>query len=451
MPDQSLDSELQSYDDPITMLRESAVLDEPTPGIRARPREHTNWMDEQLSWKDTCYIGDWSFMPDLHVTGPDALELFSDLTVNGFADFRVGQAKHAVQCTEDGKVIGDGILFRLSADEYRTQHLAAWPKFNAETNGYDVTAEIHDTFIYQVQGPSSLAVLEALTTDSLRDIGFMHVDTLDIEGVDVVVLRQGMSGEVGFELQGPAEHGDAIWDAVVDAGEEHGLRRLGRRSHMLNHLEMCFPTRGHHYLPAIFGDGMGAYRAWLDADNYAEARFTVAGSYQPDDVSGYYRSPVELGWERNIAFDHDFVGREALEAEVEDPRRTTVTLVWDAEDVVDVYASLYRSGRHAKYMEMPYQPYRAIEADVVRHDGEPVGVSTGRGYSYAFREMLSLGTVDVELAEPGTEVTVVWGEGGDPSNPKIQPHAQTEIRATVARAPYKDDNRRTDLRELSTD
>jgi vanillate/3-O-methylgallate O-demethylase len=96
-------------------------------------------------------------------------------------------------------------------------------------------------------------------------------------------------------------------------------------------------------------------------------------------------------------------------------------------------------------MEMPYRPYRAIEADSVLRDGEEVGVSTGRGYSYYFREMLSLGTIDREYSDPGTEVTIVWGEGGDPANPRIQPHAQKEITATVAPAPYKPDRRRSEL------
>jgi len=445
MSSQSLEDAIAAYADPVDAMRRASLVGEPTPEKHARPPEFTNWMDEQLSWKETCYIGYWSFMPDLHLEGPDALDLLSDLTVNSFEDFEVGQAKHAVQCNRDGKVIGDGILFRVGEEKFHTQHLAAWPKYNCERGDYDATAEIHDTFIFQVQGPNALDVMESVTEDPLRDIEFMHVAEIEVAGHDVIALRQGMSGEVGFELQGPEEHGQEVWDAVVEAGQEHGIRQLGSRSHMINHLEMCFPTRGHHYLPAIFGEEMRDYREWLDADNVAEAKFTITGSFDPDDVSAYYRSPVELGWERNVAFDHEFVGREALEAEVENPRRTTVTLVWNPEDVVDVYASLFTDGDRYKYMEMPYRPYRAIEADSVLRDGEEVGVSTGRGYSYYFREMLSLCTIDRAYSEPGTEVTIVWGEGGDPPNPRIQPHAQTEITATVAPAPYKPDRRRSEL------
>mgnify|MGYP000288806975 CR=1 FL=1 len=190
MSNKTLEEALMAYSDPIDALRDSSVVDNPTPDGRPRPREFTNWMDEQLSWKETCYLGDWSFMPDLHVDGPDALDLFRDLSVNTFDDFEVGKAKHAVQCTEAGNVIGDGILYRTGPDSYRTQHLAAWPQFNAEKHGYDVTADIHDTFIYQLQGPTSLAVLEAVTDDTVRDIDFMYIEEVDIGGADEETIRQ---------------------------------------------------------------------------------------------------------------------------------------------------------------------------------------------------------------------------------------------------------------------
>jgi vanillate/3-O-methylgallate O-demethylase len=451
MPESSLSEALDSYSSPVEALRSSEMLDEATPAEHARPAEFTNWFQEQLSWKESCYLGYWSFMPDLHIEGPDALDLLRDLTVNSMENFDVGQAKHAIQCNEDGFVIGEGILYRMGEEQFRTQHLAAWPKYNAETGDYDVSAEIHDTFIYQVQGPNSLDVLRELTDEPLEDIEFMHITEIEIDGEDVIALRQGMSGEVGFELQGPEEYGEEIWDAIVEAGQEHGLRQLGGRTHMINHLLMNFSTRGHHYLPAIFEDDMVDYREWLSADNFAEANFSIAGSFDGDDISAWYRNPVELGWGRNIEFNHEFVGREALEGIVENPKRTTVTLVWDPDDIVDIYASLFRDGEHYKFMEMPYQKYRAIEADSVLKDGQEVGVSTGRGYSYYFGDMLSLCTIDTEHNEPGTEVTIVWGEGGDPPNPKIEPHTSTEITATVTPTPYKEDNRRADLTMVSTE
>lgn len=442
MSERSLQDVLDRYPDPLTMLRERNLVAAPTPEGRPRELEYTNWLDEQLSWKETCYIGDWSFMPDLRVAGPQALDLFRDLTVNSVEDFPIGKAKHAVQCNEDGKIIGDGILLRYDEDQYHTQHLAAWPMFNAEKFDYEVEAEIHDTFIYQVQGPTSQALLEAVTDAELSDIAFMHFGEIEIAGADVIALRQGMSGEVGFELQGDMADADRVWNSIVEAGEEFGLRRLGHRTHMLNHVEMAFSTRGHHYLPAIFGEDMREYREFLDAENAAEAHFTITGSYDADDVSAYYRSPVDLNWERNINFDHDFVGKEALTQELTNPTTETVTLVWDEEDVLDVFATFFRTGDHHKWMEIPYQNYRAIEGDAVRTNGSVVGMSTGRGYSYYFRDMISLCTIDSEHAAPGTRVRIEWGEGAT-DNPKIRDHQPVEIGATVAPAPFKEDRRRS--------
>jgi vanillate/3-O-methylgallate O-demethylase len=115
------------------------------------------------------------------------------------------------------------------------------------------------------------------------------------------------------------------------------------------------------------------------------------------------------------------------------------TLVWNADDVVDVYASLFRQGKPYHYMEIPRDQRGFMYADKVLKDGKLVGVATSRGYSYYFRQMLSLCVIDVEHGEPVTDVTLVWGNPGEP---------QREIRAKVAPAPYKKDHRRTDVSTL---
>jgi vanillate/3-O-methylgallate O-demethylase len=116
------------------------------------------------------------------------------------------------------------------------------------------------------------------------------------------------------------------------------------------------------------------------------------------------------------------------------------TLVWDADDVSDVFASLFR-GETYHFMEMPRDQRGFMYMDKVLRNGHAVGISSSRGYSYYFKKMLSLCTIDIESSEPGTEVTVVWGNPGSP---------QKHIKATVAPAPYKKDNRRADLQSLQS-
>jgi vanillate/3-O-methylgallate O-demethylase len=86
--------------------------------VRWGQPEYTDWIDESMSWKETCYIGAWSFLWERRFRGPDVLKLFSDVSVNSFAKFAVGQSKHVIHCNDAGKIIHEGILSRLGEDEF---------------------------------------------------------------------------------------------------------------------------------------------------------------------------------------------------------------------------------------------------------------------------------------------------------------------------------------------
>ena len=417
--------------------------------MRSRPQEYwitrfgqpeyTTWLDENLSWKETAYIGDWSFLWQHRFRGPEVLRLFSDFSVNDFSRFAVGQSKHVVHTNDAGKVIHEGILTKFADDDFVLHGRGGfWMAYQLERSSYDVTVQQEDWFIYQVSGPNAIKVLAKLDrSEGYLDTKYMWVAPVTIAGHSIWALRQGMAGEVGFELQGPRKIGDEIYAAVLDAGVEFGIRRMGSRVAYLNHLEACVPTIQTDYLPAIFEPAQQGYLQSFLASMPANSQPAyIAGSFQAEQVSDYYRSPVELGWGKVISTGHDFLGREALLTEKASPRRVIRTLVWDADDVLDVYGSLFRDGPNYTYMEMPRDPWGYMWADRVEADGRLIGVTTSRGYSYYFRKMLSLCPIDVEYAEPGTEVTVAWGNPGDP---------EKRIRATVAPAPYKADHRRLDL------
>jgi len=256
-----------------------------------------------------------------------------------------------------------------------------------------------------------------------------------------------MAGEIGFEVQGPKEKSKEIYDVIYQAGKEFNIRRIGSRTSMVNHLEACFPTVVHDYLPALTGEGEKDY--WdaynvKDADGFdwfgsLERYLKVKGSFESDDISAWYRSPIEFGWGSRVSFNHEFYGREALEKEVANPKRKIVTLVWDTEDVIDVQTSLYRDEEPYDYMELPRHQWYCNYANKVMDGDKVIGIATNRCYSYYFRETLSHCIIDTAYASPGTKVTVVWGDPG--SRQKI-------IRATVARSPYKTDNRYADLKAL---
>jgi glycine cleavage system aminomethyltransferase T len=94
-------------------------------------------------------------------------------------------------------------------------------------------------------------------------------------------------------------------------------------------------------------------------------------------------------------------------------------------------------GAIAKYLDLPLANYSTLPYDKVLKNGKTIGVSTYTGYTYNERAMISLAMVEIAHSEPGTEVTLVWGEeGGGSPKPTVERHKQAEIRATVAAAPY---------------
>ncbi|HWI21125.1 MAG TPA: hypothetical protein VNT22_00770 [Baekduia sp.] len=402
------------------------------------PPQFTNWVDEELSWKRDCYIGDWSFLPSLRYTGPDVLRLFADCSVNTMENYAIGQSKHIIHCNRDGKLIEEGVLTRSGEHEVLA-YSTYWADYIRRNGDYDVKMEVIEEVKYHLQGPNSLLVLEKLLGRRFRDIKFMRNETVTIAGVETRVLRQGMSGELGFELQAPTADGRQLWDAIVEAGQEHGIHEMGGRVAMLNHLQAGYPTVSLDYMPAIHDEDGAGYLAELAGSPFDKYYGSIAGSFESDDISDYYRSPIELGWASRINFDHPFRGDDALREELAHPRRSLCTLRWNPDDVIDVYASFFRDGDLPDFMEMPQDPRGYFYADKILKDGRVVGATSSRGYSAHFREMLSLAVIDIDQAAPGNELTVIWGAPGT---------SQREIRAVTAPVPYKQDRARVDLTTL---
>jgi vanillate/3-O-methylgallate O-demethylase len=286
--------------------------------------------------------------------------------------------------------------------------------------------------VFVVQGPASLYVMEKVTGEKFRDLKFSYSRMTKVGKHDVRILRTGITGELGYELHGSPEIGNDVWNAIVEAGKEYGLRLLGGRSMLISHVEGCYPTIGRDFWPATSAMGK----------SHAHRLDVTGGSYEWKDVSELERSPFELGWDREVSLDtHEFLGRDALIAEKNagGPPRRIAGLIWNVDDVVDVYASLFRDGGRLQQMDMPRNIVRhAIDPDKVMHGGNVVGCSTSRVYSSNLRKMISLCVIDRNVPV-GTEVTIVWGNKGS---------AQKNIRATAVTVPFKEDKRRIDVTKL---
>ena len=406
--------------------------------------EFSNWRSEQLAWRTSVALLDQSHhMTDLFITGPDALQLLSDVGVNSFANFRVDQAKQFIAVNHEGYLIGDAILFHLAEQSFDLVgwHMVLdWVQFHGEIGDYDVTFERDASSVvregdpklyrYEIQGPNALALMEKATGAPVPPTKFFGMTTFTIDGVTVRSLRHGMAGQPGFELFGPWAEGERVRAALIAAGEGLGLVLVGSKAYSSANLESAWVPSP---LPAIFsGEGTGAYQEWLPVARTG----SLAGSFDSEDIEDFYLTPYDLGYGRSVAFDHAFIGRAALERHAASQKRVKVTLVWNPEDVAAAVRSLFEPGIPAKYIDLPKARYGQHQVDRVLQGGEDVGISHDVGYITNERAFVSLASIETAFAEPGTEVEVIWGEEPNSQKPAVEPHRQVTIRATVQPAPY---------------
>lgn len=451
---QSLEAILSGTGSIVDFLRNQQVGPNVYPGV---PAEYSNWRDEQRAWAETCVLFNQSYhMAELMVEGPGAFDFLNGLGINSFKGFTVNKAKQFVPVTHYGHVIGDVILFYLAENTFNLVGRAPtlnWLMFHGEgrkdvTLTYDErTAARPDPenrrhYRYQVQGPNSNKVIEAATGQPAPDLKFFNMCWMEIGGRKVHALRHGMAGQPGYELMGPWEDRDAVHAALVEAGKPHGMKLVGGRTYSSNTIESGWIPSP---LPGIYtGELLKPYRDWLSANHY-ESRCSVGGSYVPDSVEGYYLTPWDLGYGPFVKFDHDFIGREALEKIAAGPHRRKVTIALDDEAVSEaIYGQFgHHEGKggqlRPKYMEFPSAVYSMHPFDRVEVNGKLVGLSTWIAYTANEGKMLTLAMVDEEYATPGTEVDFIWGEpDGGTSKPTVERHRQITIKGVVAAVPYSE-------------
>ncbi len=417
------------------------------------PAEFSNWRREQKAWRESAVLFDQTHhMVNFFMKGPDALKLLSDTGINSFAKFPVNTAKQFVPVASNGGVIGDGILFHEADDEYVYVGRAPganWLQFHAETGGYDLEYRYDDRspsrpyghavereyYRFQIQGPNAWSIIEKLNGGTLEQVKFFHMGTLEIAGETVRTLRHGMAGAPGLELWGPYSQHEKIRNAILEAGAEFGIEPCGSRAYSSNTLESGWIPSP---LPAIYSsEAERPYREWLGVDSY-EAINAVAGSFVSENIEDYYLNPWELGYGSFVKFDHDFIGREALEKIDAERSRRKVTLAWNDEDLAKILATVIdREGSGYQFFDLPNANYGSSNFDaVIDADGNNIGLSLFTGVTANEKRGLSLATVDRDVPL-GAEVRVVWGEpDGGSGKTTVEPHEQLAVRAIVSPAPY---------------
>jgi len=337
-------------------------------------------IEEYTACRERAVVLDLSALRKFEVLGPDAEELLQRCLTRNVRRVSIGQVSYSALCYEHGGMIDDGTLFRLGADNFRwicgDDFCGIWLREQAEKWGLKVwvkssTDQMHNL---SVQGPKSRDILKEVVwtppdQPDVAELGWFRfaIGRIgDFDGVPLLVSRTGYTGELGYEVWCHPKDGAAVWDAIWEAGRPHGLAPLG-----LDALDVLRIEAG-----LIFGG------------------FEFSDQTDPFEAG--------IGFAVALANDEDFIGREALIQRQANPQRVLVGLELEGNEP-------------------------AAHGDGVHVGRARVGVVTSATRSPTLRKNIALCRMDVNYAEPGTEVEVG----------KIDGH-QKRIPATVVRFPFYD-------------
>jgi aminomethyltransferase len=334
------------------------------------------------------------------VRGRDALRLVNRVITRDATKCAVGQAIYACLCDAEGKVIQDGTVFRLEEDCYRL-HLAdpglRWLKLNAVGMEVSIEEVSEQVAALALQGPNSLTILERVADASLGQLRFFRFAFVNVGGVPAIVSRTGYTGDLGYEVWVAAGDAEPLWDVLMTAGGDFGIRPAGIYALDVARLEAGFILLEVDYIGV-------------------EKALTPSQKYTPFEIG--------LGWTVDLKKEH-FVGLRELRSETE--RSASRQVVGLEIDLLD-YEQLYQ--QVGLPPQMPLVAWRS--AVPVYKQTRQVGHATTGAWSPILKKYIALATIGKEYVQPGArvdfEVTVEY--------------RRKTVGATVVKLPFFDPPRK---------
>jgi aminomethyltransferase len=294
----------------------------------------------------------------VEVSGPDADRLIDMITCRDLTKCAVKQCKYMLVTARDGGIVNDPVLLHVDQGRWWMQcadsDAGLYALGVATGLGLDVEVFHPDVYPMQVQGPSSATTLERLVGPAIYDLKYYFCDRFEIRGMPVVISRTGFTAAPGFEVNClDFGHGNALWDAVMEAGEEFGIRAAAPS--MAKRIEA----------------GMMNYGSDMTIQN------------NPFQLSGLERLVEEQ--------PQDYIGKKALERiRREGVRDKLVGIELDADGGFEID---------------PADFWPAF------HNGKEVGRVTDAVWSPRLGRNIGYVWVPIELSEPGTKLEVASQHG----------------------------------------
>ncbi len=297
-------------------------------------------------------VFDVSHMGEFLITGPKALDLIQKVCSNDVSKIVDGQAQYNCLPNETGGIVDDLIVYRLEADKWLLVVNASnidkdWDWISKHnTVGAEMRNLSEDYSLLAIQGPKAIEAMQSVTSEDLSAIKFYHFKVADFAGIDhVIISATGYTGSGGFEIYCKNSEVEQVWNKVMEAGKEFGIKPIGLAARDTLRLEMGF---------CLYGNDI-------------------------NDTT----SPLEAGLGWITKFTKDFVNSENLKKQKEEGVKRKLI------------------GFELNERGIPRHDY-----EIVDKDGNNIGIVTSGTMAPSLNKGIGMGYVTVENSAPETEIFI---------------------------------------------
>ncbi|MBH49942.1 MAG: hypothetical protein CMG69_04225 [Candidatus Marinimicrobia bacterium] len=304
------------------------------------------------------------------VEGLDAQRFLDRLVTRNISICKVGQVMYTPWCDEDGKLIDDGTVQRLSKNKFRitsAEPNLEWLQFNAIDMDLSITDDSYTTAALALQGPSSRSILNKIASDSLDSLNYFWMIDTTFGDIPVSISRTGYTGDLGYEIWIDSQDALSVWDLLLKEGKFYGITPAGLQALDIARIE--------------------AGLILLDVD-YISSRHAIIESRKS--------SPYELGLGWTVKMKKkDFIGKQALKVEADrGPQWSFVGIEIQWDDL----EQHYRSAGLA-----PGLPCTAWRTSTPLYKGnKQVGYATSGAWSPILKRYIALAHIKSEFASEGS-------------------------------------------------
>ncbi len=304
------------------------------------------------------------------IQGPDAQRFLDRLVTRNINICKVGQVMYTPWCDEDGKVIDDGTVQRISENKFRitsAEPNLEWLEYNSSGMDLIISDDSVTTAALALQGPNSRGILNAVSSDSINNLKFFWMMDTMFNDIPVSISRTGYTGDLGYEIWMDTNDALFIWDLLLEKGEPYGITPTGLQALDIARIE--------------------AGLILLDVD-YISSRHAIVESRKS--------SPYELGlgWAVKMK-KKDFIGKQALGREV------TRGPEWEFVGIEIEWTELENHYRNAGLAPgLPSTAWRT--STPIYKNSEQVGYATSGAWSPILKRYIALAHVKSHYSKIGT-------------------------------------------------